>query len=106
MAPSDTTAPADRLDEELDVAARLTPADAERVASVLARPRGEGPKRFFDLTLIGLSAVLVIPLILLIALVVSFTRPPSYLQRHVGAGRRLAAGAGRAARDERREAMA
>ncbi|MDG4810486.1 sugar transferase [Micromonospora sp. WMMD1120] len=54
-----------------------------------ARPRGERLKRLFDLSMILLSAAVVIPLIAVIAAVVSFTGPPFYLQDRVGAGGRL-----------------
>ncbi|SCF11675.1 Sugar transferase involved in LPS biosynthesis (colanic, teichoic acid) [Micromonospora chokoriensis] len=60
-----------------------------RLRSGVGRPRGERLKRFFDLSMVLLSAVLVIPLITMIAAVVSFTGPPFYLQQRVGAGGRL-----------------
>ncbi|MFI5924839.1 sugar transferase [Micromonospora sp. NPDC051543] len=60
-----------------------------RLGSGAGRPRHERLKRAFDLGAILLSAVVVLPLIALIAAVVSFTGPPFYLQQRVGAGGRL-----------------
>lgn len=60
-----------------------------RLGSGAGRPRREWPKRCFDLSVILLSAVVVIPLIVAIIAVVSFTGPPFYLQQRVGAGGRL-----------------
>ncbi|MEV4119960.1 sugar transferase [Micromonospora sp. NPDC049645] len=60
-----------------------------RLGSGAGRPRGERLKRFFDLSMILLSAVVVLPSIAVIAAVVSFTGPPFYLQQRVGAGGRL-----------------
>ncbi len=60
-----------------------------RLASGAGRPRHERLKRAFDLAVTLLSAVVVVPLIALIAAVVSFTGPPFYLQDRVGAGGRL-----------------
>ncbi|MEU8422762.1 sugar transferase [Micromonospora sp. NPDC048835] len=60
-----------------------------RLGSGAARPRGERLKRFFDVGVTLLSAVVVVPLIVVIAAVVSFTGPPFYLQQRVGAGGRL-----------------
>lgn len=60
-----------------------------RLGSGAGRPRGERLKRFFDLSVILLSAAVVIPLIAVVAAVVSFTGPPFYLQQRVGAGGRL-----------------
>ncbi|NLU78546.1 hypothetical protein HCA58_09165 [Micromonospora sp. HNM0581] len=51
--------------------------------------RGERAKRCLDLGIIMLSATLVLPLILTIAVVISFTGPPFYRQQRVGAGGRL-----------------
>jgi len=147
------TTPADRLDEEFDVAVRLpAPPSADDLASLLSRVRprmllskhslesidehvvavcrslgveimvlarpvygllraptmhrfgglpwmrlrpgpsragGERLKRCFDLTLILLSAVVVVPLMLMITAAVGFTGPPFYLQHRVGAGGQL-----------------
>ncbi|MEU0548415.1 sugar transferase [Micromonospora sp. NPDC005979] len=60
-----------------------------RLGSGAGRPRHERLKRTFDLGVILLSAVVVLPLIAVIAAVVSFTGPPFYLQQRVGAGGRL-----------------
>ncbi|MFY1615776.1 sugar transferase [Micromonospora sp. WMMD736] len=60
-----------------------------RLASGAGRPRHERLKRAFDLAVILLSAAVVLPLIAVIAVVVSFTGPPFYLQERVGAGGRL-----------------
>ncbi|WP_051724239.1 sugar transferase [Micromonospora chokoriensis] len=60
-----------------------------RLGSGAGRPRGERLKRFFDLSMILLSAVVVVPLIAVLAAVVSFTGPPFYFQQRVGAGGQL-----------------
>jgi lipopolysaccharide/colanic/teichoic acid biosynthesis glycosyltransferase len=50
---------------------------------------GERLKRCFDLGVVALSAAVVLPLMLLIAVVVAVTGPPFYRQQRVGAGGRL-----------------
>ncbi|MEU5552944.1 MULTISPECIES: sugar transferase [unclassified Micromonospora] len=60
-----------------------------RLRSGPHRRTGERVKRYLDLGVIALSAILVLPLILAITVVVSFTGPPFYRQQRVGAGGRL-----------------
>ncbi|ASW57632.1 hypothetical protein CIK06_12325 [Plantactinospora sp. KBS50] len=57
-----------------------------RLRSGQGRRTGERVKRAIDLGIVALSAVLVLPLVASIAIAVSFTGPPFYRQRRVGAG--------------------